>query len=116
MEWLASVFPIMLILLACPLLMWFMMRGMHGQHGAGTPHDAHGRTARDDSAEQKLTALEREVVELRRLLAARSDTLPASAPGRETQPAGPAATGLLEARVDGATPSENAKPQQPRRE
>jgi choline-glycine betaine transporter len=30
------------VLLACPLMMVFMMKGMHGMHGGGESHVGHG--------------------------------------------------------------------------
>ncbi len=55
----------LLIVLACPVMMIFMMRGMHGGHD--TTHTAsHNDTATgDDRAEARIAELEREVAELR---------------------------------------------------
>ena len=39
----ASAVPFLLVL-ACPLLMVFMMRGMHGGHGAADGHQGHRAT------------------------------------------------------------------------
>ena len=71
MEWLTGLAPISLIVLLCPLLMWFMMRGMHGEHGHAADHNSDsGLTA--DGSRQEAEALKREVADLRRELAARS--------------------------------------------
>ena len=52
-----------LFLLACPLMMIFMMRGGHGGHGGhGTPHDM---GADSDSRDERIATLEREVTQLR---------------------------------------------------
>jgi hypothetical protein len=45
----ASAVPFLLVL-ACPLLMVFMMRGMHGGHGAADGH--HGRRAAQKPSDQ----------------------------------------------------------------
>ncbi|MDT4922659.1 MAG: hypothetical protein QOG01_372 [Pseudonocardiales bacterium] len=50
-----------LILLGCPSMMIFMMRGGHGS-GHGDQHDEHGPPR---SREARIAALEREVAELR---------------------------------------------------
>ena len=64
MEALLGLLPLAL-LLACPLGMFFMMRGMHGGGGAHEGHKAgcHGGAAEDPEA--RLHALEREVEALR---------------------------------------------------
>ena len=59
----------LLIILACPLMMIFMMRGMHGGHDMGAQdkdprHD--GQAPRVDLlADQRIIDLERQVAELR---------------------------------------------------
>ena len=59
----------LLIILACPLMMIFMMRGMHGGHDMGAQdkdpgHD--GQAPRVDlHADQRIIDLERQVAELR---------------------------------------------------
>ena len=59
----------LLIILACPLMMIFMMRGMHGGHDMGAQdkdprHD--GQAPRVDlRADQRIIDLERQVAELR---------------------------------------------------
>jgi hypothetical protein len=59
----------LLIILACPLMMVFMMRGMHGGHDMGAEdkdprHD--GQAPRvDPSADRRILDLERQVAELR---------------------------------------------------
>ena len=71
MEWLTGLAPISLIVLLCPLIMWFMMRGMHGEHGHAADHNSDsGLTA--DGSQQEMEKLQREVADLRRELAARS--------------------------------------------
>ena len=57
----------LLIILVCPLMMIFMMRGMHSGHDAGSEdlsHDAHARAV-DPQADQRILDLERQVAELR---------------------------------------------------
>ena len=71
MEWLTGLAPISLIVLLCPLIMWFMMRGMHDERGHAADHSSDsGLTA--DGPRQEVVALKREVADLRRELAARS--------------------------------------------
>ena len=71
MEWLTGLAPISLIVLLCPLMMWFMMRGMHGEHGHAADHSSDsGLTA--DGSQQEMKKLKREVADLRRELAGRS--------------------------------------------
>ncbi len=81
MDWLIGISPILLIVLICPLVMFFMMRGMHGGHGeAGTqagPHAGH------DEA-QRLTELEEEVARLRQENDARIAAVSASKRGSGT--------------------------------
>lgn len=59
----------LLILLACPLMMIFMMRGMHGGHdkAAEDPDPRHEAPApgADLPAEQRILVLERQIAELR---------------------------------------------------
>lgn len=69
-----SWFPL-LFLLACPLMMIFMMRGMGGMHGGNDePHSHTGDHMHDagspqsetnDARDERLAELEREVAELR---------------------------------------------------
>ncbi len=55
---------LLMIVLACPLMMIFMMRGMGG--GAKTDQDhAKGQVQPDAGAELRIAQLEREVAELR---------------------------------------------------
>ena len=70
----------LLIILACPLMMIFMMRGMHGgndhdqqQH---TP-DPQARSPFDPTSEDRIAELEREVEALREQARTR-DNVPAS--------------------------------------
>jgi hypothetical protein len=58
MEWLIGAFPVILLVLACPLMMIFMMRGMHGGHG-----DSAGQ--HKDSPDERIAELEQQVRELR---------------------------------------------------
>jgi len=58
MEWLIGAFPVILLVLICPLMMIFMMRRMHGGHGQ--PSGRH-----DDSADERIAELEQQVRELR---------------------------------------------------
>ena len=58
----------LLIVLACPLMMIFMMRGMHGSHGNDdqpTPHDQQPRSRPDVARDERIAELEREVAALR---------------------------------------------------
>ena len=66
---------VLLLLLACPLMMFFMMRGMHGGHGSGAAggkahaggcHDGH-----DTGADGSLDDLRRQRDELDRRIAER---------------------------------------------
>jgi hypothetical protein len=59
----------LLLILACPLMMIFMMRGMHGGHDMGAEdkdprHEGHASPV-DLPAEQRIIDLERQVAELR---------------------------------------------------
>ena len=57
---------LLLLVLVCPLMMLFMMRGMHGGHGAtpdgGHAHGAGGGCGHDDAGTDSNTSLD----ELRR--------------------------------------------------
>ena len=54
---------LLLILLACPISMFFMMRGMgHGKSGG---HDMSAMDGNDDTKDRRLADLEREVADLR---------------------------------------------------
>ena len=58
MDWLIGFMPILLFVLVCPLMMIFMMRGMHGGHGQPSArHDA--------SPDERIAELEQQVRELR---------------------------------------------------
>ena len=57
MDSLIGVVPIALVVLICPLMMIFMMRGMHGGHG-----DSAGR---HDGSDERIAELEQQVRELR---------------------------------------------------
>ena len=58
-----------LFLLACPLMMVFMMRGMNhgasGHSGMAAAGDSHDPAAQGDERDDRLTELEREVSDLR---------------------------------------------------
>lgn len=51
-----------LIVLACPLMMIFMMRGVHGGHGAGHAAGGHGETSDEypDHSQKTLDELKHE--------------------------------------------------------
>lgn len=73
-----SWFPLLFLLLACPLMMIFMMRGAHGGHDDATAHtsghpheEAVSGSESPNARDERLAELEREVAELR---AARSNT------------------------------------------
>ena len=59
----------LLLILACPLMMVFMMRGMHGGHDMGAEdkdprHEGHAPRV-DPPVDQRIIELERQVAELR---------------------------------------------------
>ena len=54
-----------LIVLACPVMMIFMMRGMHGGHDATHTASQNDPATGDNRAEARIAELEREVAELR---------------------------------------------------
>lgn len=60
-EWLAGLVPF-LLLLACPIAMWFMMRGMSGDHGQDKSGD--GNEAADAALQREIEALRARVAEL----------------------------------------------------
>ena len=64
--------PLLLILLACPLMMIFMMAGMHGGHGSSR-QDNTGASgplqATDHGTQDRVAELERQVQTLRDQLA-----------------------------------------------
>ena len=95
MEALIAVLPIALIALACPFLMFFLMRGAHGGSGGG-PHHASGDPA------ERLAQIEGELEHLRRELAQDRRTAPVAeewlaptvpATDHETSPHGRSAEG-----------------------
>jgi hypothetical protein len=55
----------LLILLACPLMMIFMMRGMTSGHDSGPRSDHPANAGKPDARDERLAELEREVAELR---------------------------------------------------
>ena len=57
----------LLIVLACPLMMIFMMRGMHGGDSDDQQHkpDRQARSPYDPTSEDRIAELEREVAALR---------------------------------------------------
>ena len=64
----------LLFLLACPLMMVFMMRGMHGGHDTPSPvhpHDAVDPLPTDAATSARVAELERQVAELHEQLAKR---------------------------------------------
>jgi hypothetical protein len=66
----------LLILLACPLMMLFMMRGMSHGHGGGHAPEHQLNPTEDDDRDVRLAELEREVATLR----AGTQRPPANAP------------------------------------
>jgi hypothetical protein len=58
MDWLVGAIPIALLVLMCPLMMIFMMRGMHGGHGRPSEHH-------NGLPDQRIAELEQQVRELR---------------------------------------------------
>jgi len=60
MDWLIGIFPIALVILLCPLMMFFMMRGMHGGQTHTGPTASPALTDNDE-----LTRLREEVSALR---------------------------------------------------
>lgn len=60
-EWLAGLVPF-LLLLACPIAMWFMMRGMSGDHGRDKSED--GDEPADGALQREVEVLRARVAEL----------------------------------------------------
>lgn len=58
--WLAGLVPF-LLLLACPIAMWFMMRGMSGDHRQDKPEDV---SEADAALQREVKALRARVAEL----------------------------------------------------
>ena len=83
MEWLGGLAPIGLIVILCPLMMWFMMRGVHGGQGHAADHSSDSGPAVAGSR-QEMERLKREVADLQRELAARSSLPGATAHSMET--------------------------------
>jgi hypothetical protein len=67
MEWIVSLLPIALILLACGGMHFLMMRGMHSGHGAG--HEGHQGSV-TGSTDDRVAQLESQVSRLEDELAA----------------------------------------------
>lgn len=57
MDWLVGAIPIALVVLMCPLMMIFMMRGMHGGH--------RGSYRQHETSDDRIAELEQQVKELR---------------------------------------------------
>ena len=57
MDWLIGAVPVALVVLMCPLMMIFMMRGMHGGHGKSL--------GQRDTSDERIAELELQVRELR---------------------------------------------------
>jgi uncharacterized protein YceH (UPF0502 family) len=61
--------PLLIIFLACPLMMVFMMRGMHGGHDMAAENKDPRRDGQapvvDPRGDQRILDLERQVAELR---------------------------------------------------
>jgi len=69
LEWLATILPIGLLLVACVGMHFVMMRGMHGGHGGS--RDVHGDQPATGAGEaERLRQLESEVASLREQIAA----------------------------------------------
>jgi len=62
MDWLIGFMPILLFVLVCPLMMIFMMRGMHGGHGQPSGRED---PRENPSAGERIAELEQQVRELR---------------------------------------------------
>lgn len=60
-EWLLGLLPF-LVFLACPIAMWFMMRGMSGDHCRGKAED--GNKVPDAALQREVEALRARVAEL----------------------------------------------------
>ena len=71
----------LLILLACPLMMVFMMRGMHGAQGSksDSAETSSPRQVTDQATASRVVELERQVQELRTRLAAEPGDQPTDA-------------------------------------
>jgi uncharacterized membrane protein len=72
MEGLLGLLPFAVVALLCPLMMIFMMRGMHGGHDehAERAEQSRAPSADDERAAARLQAMEEEMTELRREIAA----------------------------------------------
>lgn len=62
-EWLAGLLPF-LLLLACPIAMWFMMRGMSHDHGRGSSKDGSDADAAEAALRREVETLRTSVAEL----------------------------------------------------
>ena len=79
----------LLFLLACPLMMIFMMRGMGGGGGHGghmTPPPDGAPRDTDDERDRRIAELEREVVSLRKDDPAARDAVGHDSAGRDGSP------------------------------
>ena len=54
----------LLFLLACPLMMIFMMKGMHGGSGHGAPAEHHRTPTEPDDRDRRIADLEQQVADL----------------------------------------------------
>jgi hypothetical protein len=57
--------PWLLIVLACPVMMWFMMRGMGRTDRGGVPPEPRSAIPAADAEQTRIGQLEHEVAELR---------------------------------------------------
>lgn len=78
----------LLFLLACPLMMIFMMRGMGGggHPGQVTPPCGDAREDRDDARDRRIADLEREIAALRKNEPAADDAVGQDTADRDRSP------------------------------
>ena len=61
----SNALPLLFLLLACPLMMIFMMKGMHGGGGHDASADHQHSPAEPDGRDRRIADLEQQVADLR---------------------------------------------------